>query len=415
MVHDVLLVNSDLTANRGDRAIAEGNLALIRERFPDARIQIISQRPERDAAWYDAEVLDMNIQSLRPDDFTRLLRAARRADVVLWGGGEFLKDYTNKAALWYWTAKMAAVSLVNPNLYGAYQGIGPTSSPTSRRLIAGLVDRCRRFIVRDVESRDKAVAWGADPDGVVVSSDPAVLPTAEPIDDDLRRTLARDFDVDDEFLADFVCVGPRDWFHYRPGGILPYKYVQRLRRRPADADTGHDDRHATYNRRLSELVSRLSERSDSRVLLAPMHMEENDVDLCRSLRASAARPDRVRVLDHDTLSPRQFRSVVGAARAMIGFRLHSNIIGVSAGVPCLNVYYVDKGRVFFDQIRQSQFARPIEDALEEGFVADVLAQFDQLLAQRDEVHDEVVAATAELRRRVSDAFAEVFPRPVDAP
>lgn len=410
MVDDILLVNSDLTANRGDRAIAEGILALVRRRFPEARVTIMSQRAERDRAWFDADVLDMDVQSVSPTDFVALLRAARRADLVLWGGGEILKDYTNKAALWYWTAKMTAVARANPELYGVYQGIGPTMARSSQRLIAGIVDRCRRFIVRDVESVHKAVAWGADGDRMVASFDPAVLPTAEPVDDHLRARLADEFDLDDAFLDDFVCIGPRDWFHYQPGGILPYEYVERFRRRPR-VDLDQARRNRTYRAHLEQLVSRLSERPGSHVLLAPMHMTQGDTELCRELAAAAANPDVVRVLDHDTLSPAAFRSVVGAARAMIGFRLHSNIVGISAGVPCLNVYYVDKGRVFFDQVGQAHRARPIEDALDEGFVDEVLAQLDDLLDQREAVHEEIVAATATMRSGVTDAFDDVFGPP----
>ncbi|WP_317698669.1 polysaccharide pyruvyl transferase family protein [Aeromicrobium sp. REDSEA-S32_B7] len=110
MARRILLMNSDLAANRGDRAIAEGIVALVRSRDPEARITGISQYPERDGRWYDIDVLDMDFQSLSPFAWLRLLREARRHDVVLWGGGEILKDYTNKAALWYWVVKMTMLS-----------------------------------------------------------------------------------------------------------------------------------------------------------------------------------------------------------------------------------------------------------------------------------------------------------------
>ena len=79
----VLLINSDLAKNRGDRAIAEGNIELIRERFPDARILGISQYPERDEEWYGIKFLDMDFQSLNPLELVRLARVARRSDAVL--------------------------------------------------------------------------------------------------------------------------------------------------------------------------------------------------------------------------------------------------------------------------------------------------------------------------------------------
>ncbi|MCV2394173.1 polysaccharide pyruvyl transferase family protein [Actinotalea sp. M2MS4P-6] len=407
-VRSVLLVNSDLAVNRGDRAIAEGNIQLVRERFPQARVTILSQHAERDSAWYGADVLAMDFQSLSPVDLVRLLRAARAADIILWGGGELLKDYTNRAALWYWALKMTAVSWANPRLFGAFQGIGPTSSRLSRRIIAYLVNRCQGFAVRDAESRAKAVAWGADPKTVVAASDPAVLPEPGAPDPELRARLDDELGIDDAFLADFVCLGPRDWFHYRTGGFLPYKYARRLPWRRSAPET--DPRHELYLERLAELVSELTSVHRTNVLFAPMHLSENDTELCYRLRERCSDPSRVRVLDKDVLSPAEFRAVLGQSRAMLGFRLHSTIVAVSAGVPSMTLYYVDKGRVFFDQIGQQRWARPIEDVLAPGFVADTVTLFGRLLAESDQVRGELAAATETLRAEVRDAFDAMMDR-----
>jgi polysaccharide pyruvyl transferase WcaK-like protein len=137
-------------------------------------------------------------------------------------------------------------------------------------------------------------------------------------------------------------------------------------------------------------------------------MDESDSDLARLLRDHSARPEAVRVLDKDSLSPSELRSVIARAKSMIGFRLHSNIIGISAGVPSVNIYYVDKGRVFFDQINQSRFAMPIEAVLETDFIDKLLTTFDDLYTKRTEVNQEITQATATLRASVSDAFNETF-------
>ena len=48
----ILLINSDVAKNRGDRAIAEGLLELIRTHQPDAKITGLSEESERDEEWY---------------------------------------------------------------------------------------------------------------------------------------------------------------------------------------------------------------------------------------------------------------------------------------------------------------------------------------------------------------------------
>ena len=101
----VLIHNSDSPHNRGDRAILAGNVELVRRRWPDAEIVSLSQYPERDAAWFGIRFLPVSPYSTGIGDLFALLRAARSADVVLWGGGEILKDYTNKLGLVYWLAR----------------------------------------------------------------------------------------------------------------------------------------------------------------------------------------------------------------------------------------------------------------------------------------------------------------------
>lgn len=408
MSKSILLINSDLAKNRGDRAIAEGNIALIKQQFPNARITGISQFPDRDKKWYGIDFLNMDFQSLSPFQLLRLCMVARQHDIVLWGGGEILKDYTNKAALWYWVTKTTLVSLFNPNLYGAFQGIGPTNAAFSKRLIRFVVKRTKVFIVRDQESYDKLIEWGTPPDRLRVASDPAVLPLPAKVTSDLKKKLQNDFHINQTFLEDFVCIGPRDWFHYKPSGVLPFKYKERLYSLMGKRLVTASPQHERYLEQLGKAIATLTKKHRVHVLLVPMHMEERDSEMCELLKQNASDPDMVRIINKDTLSPAELRSVIAKAKAMIGFRLHSNIIGVSAGVPSINIYYVDKGRVFFDQIRQSRFALPIERVLEKDFDERFVRLFDELITNRQAVKKSIGSATKRLRESVTKTFQEVF-------
>lgn len=408
MTKKILLINSDLAKNRGDRAIAEGNIELIRQQFPDAQITGLSQFPARDKRWFGIDFLDMNFQSLNPYQTLRLCMAARKHDIVLWGGGEILKDYTNKSALWYWVIKMTLISLANHNLYGAYQGVGPTKSDFSKKLIAYVARRCKVFIVRDKESYDKLIAWGVPANKLSHSSDPAVLPKPQKLTNTLTKKLATDCAIDETFLDDFICIGPRDWFHYKTGGILPFKYKRRIMKLLGKNLDTTSPKHTHYLEQMSAMISELTKKYHTNILLVPMHMSESDSELCHLLRNHSTNPDKVRILDKDILSPAELRTVISHAKAMVGFRLHSNIIGISAGVPSVNIYYVDKGRVFFDQIDQAAFALPIESVLHSSFVADFIKLFDTLLSERARIKKDITKATQTLRKSVTTTFREVF-------
>jgi polysaccharide pyruvyl transferase WcaK-like protein len=351
----------------------------------------------------------MDCQSLKVRDFVALLRAARRADLVVWGGGELLKDYTNKLALWYWVLKMFLVSRVSKNLYGLYQGIGPTRSALSRRLIVFIVRRCKAFIARDHESSDKLVAWGVLQGTVLSSSDPAVVPTAGDLSRAARDRLELQFGITDDFLRRFICIAPRDWFHYSPGGLLPHRHKTALRRLLGKSGNGEPPARAqTYRKQLIELTDSIIEKHDVQVLLLPMHMTETDVELCSYIEANSDHGDMIRVLDQDSMSPLETRALVAMAEAMVGFRLHSTIVAISGGVPSINVYYVDKGRVFFDQIGQSRFALPIERVLEEGFVAEASALLDALLKDRESIKHDIERRVESLRKLVRSSFEAAF-------
>jgi polysaccharide pyruvyl transferase WcaK-like protein len=393
----ILLVNSDLAVNRGDRAIAEGIIALVAKHLPDAQLTAISQNAARDAEWLGVDVLAQGVHSLKPGHFLTFLRQARRSDVVLWGGGELLKDYTNRLGLWYWALKMVSASIVAPSVIGVYQGIGPTSGKSSKWIIARVVSRTHRFLVRDHESREKLLAWGVDPVKVVATFDSAIASVPE--QSVLPAELLAANGLDEAFLEDFVAIAPRDWFHYRQGGIIPHRW----RKKPPS-----DPRHDTY---LANVVAMLDHLATTygRVVLVPMHVEE-DVALCERLVSRMADPDRARVLANDVLSPRQLRQLVGRARLMVALRLHAGIVATSMGVPTVTYYYVDKGRLYADQVGLSEFAGPIEDLVADDAVEQFSKRVTSLLGS-DTALATMNSRLDTMRADVDQAFADaVAPR-----
>jgi polysaccharide pyruvyl transferase WcaK-like protein len=366
----------------------------------------LSEQANRDKAWFSIEFLDQDSQSLNPIDFFKLFHAARRADIVLWGGGEILKDYTNKLALWYWVVKISLLSQANKQIYGAFQGIGPTKAQISRRLIAFIVRRTQRFIVRDQESKDKLIAWGVPADKVIASSDPAVLPEPDAPSAATKAKLAKLSNIDEGFLENFICFGPRSWFHYKTGGVIPFRYKKALLKLVGKELGGDSPQYTMYKQRLVAAIDTITKTQNSNLLLVPMHMSE-DPELCQYLLEHVATPERVRLLSGDDYSPAELRSIMGQARVMIGFRLHSTIIATSSAVPSINLYYVDKGRVYFDQIGQSHYALPIERVLDEKFAANITLLVDTLLKKRDVVQADITKHVDQLRQSVQDAFKQI--------
>jgi polysaccharide pyruvyl transferase WcaK-like protein len=388
----VLILNSDSPHNRGDRAILQGLVALIRDTIPAAEITALSQFQDRDQAWFGIRFLPFSPYSVSLIHYLSLLREAARSDLVLWGGGELLKDYTNKLSLFYWLLKIWGVRRVNRNLIGAFQGIGPTSGRLSRRVIVATVNHCREFLVRDGESAEKLTGWGARTK-IRSSFDPAVYLSAETI-----ATTAKPKRSEHQPIG----FGLRRWFHYQPGGWLPRRF--RIAAFSGNAQTAAE---RTYLKHSAELADSLIEEFDAPLVFFPMHLGpgEDDAGFAREVIARMRHGDRTRILAADDCSPSEYLARIADCRVFVASRLHSAILATVAQVPTICLYYVDKGRVFFEQLGLERYSRPIAELLERD-AAQELAKL-ALVADKQaaKIRKTQSAALAQMRQQLRADFA----------
>jgi polysaccharide pyruvyl transferase WcaK-like protein len=396
----VLILNSDSPKNRGDRAILAGNIELVRQVYPEAHIWSLSQYDDRDQEWFGINFHKMSPYSVKPADFIALLQHAKAADLILWGGGEILKDYTNKLSLFYWAIKLWAVSKVNPNLVGAFQGIGPTSASISKRVIALTVSRCKAFLVRDAESKAKLENWGVKIP-VIASFDPAVFDTAKPMTADIWNRFTEEQGVDAHFLHNFAGFGLRRWFHYSHSGWLPAKF--RFWARKDAANTPELD---TYLTNLAQLADRVVEQHDVNLVFFPMHVGggEDDPEFGRQVVARMKHADRTCVIADDNISPDDYLALIGHAKFFVASRLHSAILATVANVPAICLYYVDKGRLFFEQVGLQRFSRDIKVMLQPGIVDEMATLVGQLVAESESVKAQQLSALERMRGQIRTDF-----------
>lgn len=397
----ILIINSDSPNNRGDRAILAGNIALIRQTFPEAEIWSQSEYAERDAQWYGINFLPISAYTTNPLHLIKLCLFARKCDYILWGGGEILKDYTNKIGLVYWAVKMTGVRLFNKNLYGAFQGIGPTQASISKKLIAYSVNLTKSFIVRDEESKQKLERWGARVP-IISSVDPAVIETARPLDESTKNILKETYNIDNTFLSDTIGIGVRKWFHYKKSTWLPFRF-KLVHKKSSSAP---NPKLQEYTKNLAELCDWVVEKHDVNIIFFPMHMasSENDASFSRSVIALMKHSERTKVIDQDNLSPQEYQNVVGQCRFFIGSRLHSSILATSANIPSIVFYYVDKGRLFFEQIGMQRFSQPIENLLDHDTLNSVKKQINTLVNERTTIKKELSERITTMRKRVLNDF-----------
>lgn len=352
----ILLLNSDSPSNKGDQLILKGNIILIKRFWPDAEIWACSQYPDRDSEWFGINFLPMPVFSLNPSKLLKLSLFARRCDYVFWGGGEFLKDYTNRISVIYWFFRILSVRILNSKIYGLFQGIGPTKSPISKKLIAATVSLTRSFFLRDKESYQKLIDWGVEESKLYTGFDPALM-----VDND-DTALVNEF-VNDRFSSNVIGVSLRRWFHYDKGRFLPYHWRGEEKQERAEL--------SKYKETMAALLDDIIERTGRKVLFFPMFNSRSEGDdiFCDEVKSLMNRSDSTFLLESDNIPPNVYINLASKCDAFLTTRLHASILATIAGVPATNLYYVDKGRLFFEQIGQEEFSFPIEFSLEDNAVS----------------------------------------------
>jgi polysaccharide pyruvyl transferase WcaK-like protein len=360
----VLILNSDSPQNRGDRAILSGLVELVQDLYPNAEITSLSQFQKRDENWFGIKFLPFSPYSTSPIDYLKLLAAARKSDVVLWGGGELLKDYTNKLSLFYWALKLWGVKMVNRKVIGSFQGIGPTNAEISKKMIVAAVNQCQSFLVRDHESKQKLESWGAK-SKVVASFDPAVY-------------TSRNFAANPQGP---IGLGLRRWFHYRPSGWIPTKY------RFWQKDLGPNAQEIRYVENLAVLADQLIETNDADLKFFPMHLghSEDDGGFADLVISKMKHGHRCSVLASDDISPVDYLTEISNCRMFVASRLHSAILATVANVPSICLYYVDKGRLFFEQLGLSHYSLSITEMQNDGVVEKLMSLSKELTAESEGV------------------------------
>lgn len=386
----VLILNSDSPHNRGDRAILAGLIQLIQNTRPGAEITALSQFDARDGEWFGIRFLPFSPYSTNPWHYLKLLAEAKKADVVLWGGGELLKDYTNKLSLFYWLLKIFGIRLVNRNIIGVFQGIGPTESKIGKKVIVRTVNLCREFLLRDEESRFKLLDWGVKV-SVTASYDPAVCISSDAADVSLNPEL-------DQYGRGFIGLGLRRWFHYETGGWFPKKFK---------AGGPKTEKEKRYIAACAELADRLVEVGEKPLVFFPMHVSrsEDDEAFATEVIAQMAHADKAMLVSGDSLSPTDYLALIARADAFLGSRLHSTILATVAHVPSMCLYYVDKGRLFFEQLELDELAFPIERMLEKGFVHELGGNFEEVLEAGIAISKQQEIGLTKMRKKLRSDLA----------
>jgi polysaccharide pyruvyl transferase WcaK-like protein len=161
-----------------------------------------------------------------------------------------------------------------------------------------------------------------------------------------------------------------------------------------------------YLNNLAKLADRVIETQNLNLVFFPIHVSasDNDPDFARQVVARMKHGQRTTVIDGNTISPDEYLSLIGKAKFFVASRLHSAILATVANVPALCLYYVDKGRLFFEQVGMQRYSRDIKVMLTDGIVDHLVTDISALVAESETVKLQQRDALTRMRGQIHHDF-----------
>ena len=376
----ILVLPGDTRFNVGDMAICLAVTRLIRACRPDAAIDVWGHEPE----------LATGFEGVRfvPTGWS-LLRSLRRADLVVWGGGQLLQGNRSRVKIPFWVLMIGLCRLFGRRVVGIGQGVGPLHGSLDRALARQAVHWTDAFSVRDSGSAEWLRVAGVGDDEILLAADPAIcLAPDSPPSGPVKR----------EGAGPAVGVSLRYTLHHVPRRLIPAQLSGSRRRRAIIASPGFrrfvDD--------METVCRRILDRDGASIVFLPMYYApwETDEYLAAELARRLDAGDRVRIF-------RARSSVTEVMRAFaevdvcVATPMHATILATCQGTPTVGLYYEPKGFEYLESLHCEGWSLPLEDAIGPGGADRLSDRVTTLLQNRSEARRHLLEHLPALRARAS--------------
>ena len=294
--------------NIGDESILRTLVSSLREHIPDCSLTVLSHNPASTREKYGVEAVDR----MSP---VAILRAVKKCDMLISGGGSLLQDVTSSKSLHYYLSIIRCAEFFHKKVFIYSQGIGPIDRPGNRRAAAAALKRADGIVVRDERSAALLEEIGIARDKVVITADPVI------------RMKKPDGDVGAEILR-------------KAGVSLDGRLTVGWAIRERDTDS-------RFVEELLRSIQMMKDKYNAQSVLIPFHYEE-DGEVCRHIAAQL--PDDTAVCLNEKYLSEDMLSIIGNMDLLVGVRLHSLIYAAIMGVPLIGISYDPKCTAFLNSV-----------------------------------------------------------------
>lgn len=379
----------DATYNRGDRGNLMSQIDMLRETFPGCEIMFETYRPEVDKDWYLPAKAVRRKLPLTWDQF----KAMKAADIIIWGGGALLTDNASQAKIPYFAILIVLIKLIlrKPIMIWA-QGIIIDTKPGKffARLPLRLADK---ITVRDQGSYE-AVKRVNPRLAVELTADPAVLAQGGSAEEGRVILNQEGVPADGKPLMAIACTFCS--LRYRPNTLIPWELAYRL-----GMKREHDpERLNKLIKKLADLADELVKQFNANVIFLPTYPApwEDDIKIFEKVREQTTNKSRIFILKQDTYPPRSYLAIWHHLSATVSIPMHHGIFSVINNVPCVNIYYEEKGKQFFERIHATDQLMSLSEFMETDGAQKVVKILSYVLANWKEIGEKTRREIAIVQR-----------------
>lgn len=313
--------------NTGDEAILESIVYNLRHELEDPDITVFSLSPEVTAREHGVHSIYRGWRH----DFKAKIKALRKADLLISGGGGLLQDnYPTRflfGPLPYYLLIVLLAKLCGTKVMFFSQGIGPVNSTWGKILMKGLANLADFVTVRDQYSKDLLIELGVTRPKTVVTSD-IVFAFHHHKDTACMDSLPASIQNKDNLVA--VSVRPCPWLEE------VYHFEQ-----------------------VAQTLDELIETRGITPVFVPME-GHHDTTASEDVLAKMTHRDQCYVLGTDFTS-NQYVNFIAKCQLTIGMRLHALIFSTLTSVPHIGLSYDQKVESLLKRNGMWEFSTRLEE------------------------------------------------------
>ena len=390
-MREFLVYSAGSPTNRGCWAITKETLRILKDEFDGCRCEMVAL----DADWYREVMPGVTFVPQKPRMMTpdwlhkRVMRALGRHEdadaidcrqfirrperfdaIVLMAADIYSEDYGGVPSYLYAVGDACRNTSLPMMLWAV--SVGPFSDAETERRMAAEMNSMDMILARETVTLEYLQQIGVTTE-IRLTADPAFLlepqePTAVTERMDLRQP-------------------------YVGLNISPLMFNNPRRRQLPPEELA-----AT----LGEFVDHIAGTSGTRVVLVPHVVGRSGVDgdyrALERVREHASDPDALTLVP-GTLSPNEYKWIIGRSEVFIGARTHTQIAALSSGVPTMALTYSPKGvGISRDMLGHEDYVLRMAD-VEGGGLRET---FDQLWARREDDRNTLAERVPVMKERARE-------------